>query len=72
MKNKQKTIENQGINPVEVLKALKPEEYRELKTIEGLFPRKIRNNEIKNELDETKKWEKKLKRKDLIYKKNKY
>ena len=67
-----KTIENQGIKPVEVLKALKPGEYWELKTIEGLLPRKIRNNEIKNELDETKKWEEKLKLKDLIYKKNKY
>ena len=67
-----KTIENQGIKPVEVLKALKSGEYWELKTIEGLLPRKIRNNEIKNELDETKKWEEKLKRKDLIYKKNKY
>ena len=41
------------------LKVLKLEENRELETIEGLFPKKIKNNEIKNELDEIKEWEKK-------------
>ena len=37
-----------------MVKALKPE------TTEGLFPEKIGNNEIKNEIAETKKWEEKL------------
>ena len=32
----------------------------------------MRNIEIKNEIDEIKKWEEKIKRKDLIYKVNKY
>ena len=49
-----KTNEDQGIKQVEALKALKPEENQELETIEGLFLKKIRNNEIKNEIDEIK------------------
>ena len=32
----------------------------------------MRTNEIKNEINEIKKWEEKIKRKDLIYKANKY
>ena len=32
----------------------------------------MRANKIKNEIYEIKKWEEKLKRKDLIYKKNNY
>ena len=32
----------------------------------------MRTNEIKNEIDEIKKWEEKIKRKDLIYKAKKY
>ena len=32
----------------------------------------IKNNEIKNELDEIKEWEEKIKWKDLIYRANKY
>ena len=32
----------------------------------------MRTNEIKNEVDEIKIWEEKIKRKDLIYKANKY
>ena len=54
---------------VEALEVLKPEKIQELETIQVLFPR---NNEIKNELDEIKKWEEKIKRKDLIYGENKY
>ena len=40
--------------------------------MEKLFPKKIRNNEIKNEIDEVKKREEKIKQTDLIYKANKY
>ena len=58
-----KAIEDQGIKQVEALKALKPVENQELESIEGLFPKKIRNNEIKNEMDEIKKWEEKFKEK---------
>ena len=58
-----KAIEDQGIKQIEALKALKPVENQELESIEGLFPKKIRNNEIKNEIDEIKKWEEKFKEK---------
>ena len=67
-----KTIEDQGIKKVEALKALKPEENQELETTKRLFPEKIKNNEIKNEMDEIKKREEKIKQKDLLYKKNNY
>ena len=46
-----KTMEDNGIKRVEALKALKSEETQELETIEEIFPKKMRNNEIKNELD---------------------
>ena len=56
-----KTVENQEIKQVEALKALKSEENKELESIEGLFPKKTRTNEIKNEIDEIKKWKHKIK-----------
>ena len=72
-KKKMKTVEDQRIKQVEALKALKPEENQELESIEGLLPKKIRNNQIKNEIDEIKKWEKTIYRKDLKYEtKNRY
>ena len=46
-----KTMENQGIKQVKDLKALKPEENQELESIEGLFPIKMKINEIKNEIN---------------------
>ena len=58
-----KTIENQEIKQFEALKHLKPEE--ELESIEGLFPKNMRTDEIKNETYEIKKWEEKIKRKDF-------
>ena len=64
-----KTTENQGTKQVEALKALKPEENKEdIKSVEGIFPKEMRTNEIKNEIDEIKKWEEKIKQKDSIYK----
>ena len=54
-----KTIENQGIKQIEALKALKPDENKELESIEGLFQKKMKNHEIKNKKDEIKKWGKK-------------
>ena len=59
MKNKEK-------KPVEVLTALKPEKNKEdIKWIEGIFPKDMRTNEIKNETYEIKKWKNKIKREDL-------
>ena len=52
-----KTIEDQGIKQIEALKALKPEENKEdIKSVEGIFSKGMRTNEIKN-----------IKRKDLKY-----
>ena len=50
-----KTIEDQGIKKVEALKSLKQEENRKQKSIEGLFPKQMRTNTIKNEIDEIEK-----------------
>ena len=55
-----KTIKNQGIKQVETLKALKSEENQELELSEGLFPNKMRTNEIENEIGEIKKCEEKM------------
>ena len=54
------------------MKSLNPEENQELESIEAIFAKKIRNNEINNEIDEIKKWEEKIKGKDLVYRENKY
>ena len=60
-----KTIENQGIKQFEALKALKPEESRHyIKSIDGIFSKEMRTNEIKNEIYKIKKWEGKIKRTD--------
>ena len=52
---------NQGIKQAEVLKSSRPEENEEVESIEGLIPKKMKSNEIKNEIDEIKKWEEKKK-----------
>ena len=67
-----KAIEDQGIKQIEVLKALKPEQNQELKSIEGIFPKNMRTDEIKNEIDDIRKWEEKIKQKDLNYKTNEH
>ena len=41
------------------MKASKPEENQELESIEGIFPKNMRTNEIKNERDEIRKYQKK-------------
>ena len=51
-----KTTEDQVKEQVEVLEVLKPEKNQELKSIEGLFSKEMRTNEIKIEIDEIKKW----------------
>ena len=67
--NQTKTIEEQGKKQVDALKALTKEE---LESVEGLFPNNMINDEIKNEVDGTKKWEDKIKQKYLKYDTSKY
>ena len=57
LEKQRKKIEDQGIKQVEAWKALKSEENQELESIEGLFPKNMRTNKIKNEIDEIRKWE---------------
>ena len=53
-------------------KTITTEENQDPKSIESLFPKEMRTNEIKNGINEIKKWEEIIKRKDLIYKTNNY
>ena len=46
-----KTIEDQGIRQVKAFKVLE----QQLESVEGIFPKKMRNIEIKNELKKTEK-----------------
>ena len=47
--NQIKTLEGQGIKQFEPLKALKLEENEEdVKSVEGIFPKEMRTNEMKN------------------------
>ena len=60
-------MKDQGEKQVEALELLKPEENKEgTKCIEGLLFKKL----IKNEIDEDKKQENKIKRKDLKFETN--
>ena len=62
-----------NIKTIEDWKALDPEENQEPESTEGLFPKKkMRSIEIKNEIDEIKTREEKIKWKSLRYKTNKY
>ena len=75
MKKRAETIEEKGKKQVKALEVLKPEEIKgenkeEIKSVEGLFPKEMRTNEIKNEIDQIKKWEETIKRKDLKYETN--
>ena len=64
-----KTIADHRIKQVEALKNLKPKENKEdIKSIERIFPKGMRTNEIKNETYEIKKWEEKIKQEGLKYK----
>ena len=60
LEKQRKTVEDQGIKQVEVLKSLETEENQEVESNEGLFPKNMRTNKIKNEIDENKKWGEKL------------
>ena len=68
-----KTTEDRGIKQVDALKALKSEKNKQdIKSSGGIFSKDMRTNKIKNEIDEIKKWEEKIKRKDLKYETKKY
>ena len=58
MKNKYKTIKDQGEKQIDVLKDLKPKE--QTKSIEGIFPEGYETVEIKNKINKIKEHEKKL------------
>ena len=71
MKKRAKTIEEKGKKQVKALEVKeKGENKEEIKSAEGLFPKEMRTNEIKNEIDQIKKWEETVKRKDLKYETN--
>ena len=55
------TIEDQGMKQVEVLKL--EENNENIKSVEGIFTKGMRTNEIKNEIDGIRKCEEKLKKK---------
>ena len=56
--NQAKTIERQGKKQVEALDVLDLEKIQKLKSLKRLFPKEMRNDEIKNEIVEIKKLEK--------------
>ena len=66
MEKQAKTIYHPGRKQIEALKVLKPVEHQQKpKSIEGLFPKDLKHNEIKNELNEIKRLEEKIDRNDL-------
>ena len=67
-KNKQKQLKNKEKKQEEALKDL----TEALESIEGLFPKNMRTDEIENERDEIKKWGNKIKQKDLNQKAGKH
>ena len=69
MKNWQKQFKNK--RQIETLEVLKPEEDKEeIKYVEEIFPKGMTTNEIRNEIDEIKKWWQN-RWKDFVYKLNK-
>ena len=66
-------MNNKEKKQVEALEVLQPETNKEeIKSVEGLFPKWMKTNEVKNEIYKIKKSEEKIKRKDLKYETNKY
>ena len=54
-------MENRGRKQVKALKALKPEQNPEIEKTERVFPKNMRNNKIRNEINQIRKWEEKFK-----------
>ena len=66
-------MNNKEKNQVESLEVSIPDGNKEdTKSIEPLFPKDMRTDEIKNEINDIKKWENKIKQKDLKYETNRY
>ena len=62
-------MEDQGEKQFGPLKALKPGKNKEnIKSIERIFPKDMRTNELKNETDKIKKYAEETKRKKIKYK----
>ena len=58
---------------IEVLEVSKPEQNeQDLKSTEEGFPKKLRTNGIKYKIDKIKRWEEKIKWKDLKYEPKKH
>ena len=73
MKNKEKQLKSKQKKQLKALEVLKPEENKEeVKSVEGLFAKYMRTNEIKNKINDIKKWQSKIKRKDLKYEAKNY
>ena len=73
MKNKEKQLKSKQKKQLKALEVLKPEENKEeIKSVEGLFAKYMRNNEIKNKINDIKKWQSKIKWKDLKYEAKNY
>ena len=52
---------------------MKPDENKQdIKSIDGIFPNVMKTNEMKNEIDEIKKWKGKIKREGLKYETKRY
>ena len=73
MKNKEKQLKSKQKKQLKALEVLKPEENKEeTKSVEGLFAKYMRTNEIKNKINDIKKWQSKIKWKDLKYEAKNY
>ena len=66
-------IAEHGRKQIEVLEVSKPEQNeQDLKSTEEVFPKKMRTNGIKYKIDKIKRWEEKIKWKDLKYEPKKH
>ena len=73
MKNKEKQLKSKQKKQLKALEVLKSEENKaEIKSVEGLFAKYMRTNEIKNKINDIKKWQSKIKWKDLKYEAKNY
>ena len=65
-------IEGQGKKTWSFKTLKSSENKQDIKSTDGIFPKQMRTNEIKNKIYEIKKWKEKIKQKDLKYETKKY
>ena len=66
--NQIKMMAEHGRKQIEVLEVSKPEQNeQDLKSTEEVLPKEMRTNGIEYKIDKNKRWEEKIKRKDLEY-----